>query len=674
MYFRLFTSCLLILSVAVATAAEPVHGGKRPLSVEDLYLFDAPQSVTLAPDESYAVYVRQWVDRDSKQERMSLWRSGQKGTPPRPLEEGEPDARSPVFSPDGRWVAVRSTRPRPEGWTQTPSVPPESDAATDIWLIPIEGGTAVPLAGPKKPYGRVFNDPFYGRVAFSPDGRKLAFVADDGFDPPSLEGPESDVVVVEPDQGEGYTGYGPAQIWVADLATEPGQQLAEQITRLTDDDIWYGDPQWSADGTWLVVHANRTSDRESVRFSINKNFDVWALNVADRSLRQLTEGAGPDISPRFSPDGKELAFLRSPRKGPHADIYDLVVVDFRPESQGSKPTERIAASFHDRLEYVPGDQPPAFPLPDDCWDGPTRLIYSAPQGVETVTMRLDLDGGERSELVAAGTATASSESAFERRVARRRELTPAGNGFLSERALGASRAYHWTDEDGGPLEGVLTVPHASVARPPYKLVLFPHGGPHSRSTTTFNFTAEIFAAQGYAVFQPNFRGSAGYGRRFLDADRGDFGGGDMRDILRGIDQLVADDVVDPQRQFVYGISYGGYMTCWLVGHTGQFRAAVAQNAVTDLNMMWGLSDIQSWTEWEFGGRPWEIAEAMRRHSPLTYVADVETPTLILHARDDRRCPLAMGRMFHQSLRARGVRTRMVIYPNEGHGIRQPRHR
>jgi dipeptidyl aminopeptidase/acylaminoacyl peptidase len=155
---------------------------------------------------------------------------------------------------------------------------------------------------------------------------------------------------------------------------------------------------------------------------------------------------------------------------------------------------------------------------------------------------------------------------------------------------------------------------------------------------------------------------------------GDFGGGDMRDILTGIDFLVRRRLVDRERQFVYGVSYGGFMTCWLVGHTNQFRAAVAQNAVTDLNMMWSLSDLQSWTEWEFGGRPWEVPAAMRKHSPLTYAASVKTPTLVLHSRDDRRCPLPMGLAFHRALLARGVATEMVIYPGEGHGIRRPRHR
>jgi dipeptidyl aminopeptidase/acylaminoacyl peptidase len=190
----------------------------------------------------------------------------------------------------------------------------------------------------------------------------------------------------------------------------------------------------------------------------------------------------------------------------------------------------------------------------------------------------------------------------------------------------------------------------------------------------FDFTVQIFAANGFAVLQPNFRGSSGYGQKFTDADRNDFGGGDMRDILTGVDKLIADGIADKDRLFVYGISYGGYMTSWLVGQTPRFRAAVAQNAVTDLTMMWHLSDIPSWTEWEFEGRPWEQPEKYRKHSPLTYAHRVKTPTLILHARDDRRCPFPMGQAFHTALAANGVSTDLVMYPNEGHGIRQPRHR
>jgi len=148
----------------------------------------------------------------------------------------------------------------------------------------------------------------------------------------------------------------------------------------------------------------------------------------------------------------------------------------------------------------------------------------------------------------------------------------------------------------------------------------------------------------------------------------------MRDILSGLDYLVREKLSDPERQFVYGSSYGGFTTTWLVGHTRQFKAAVAVNAVTDLSMMWALSDLRSWVEWEFGGRPWEVAQALRRHSPLTYAAEVRTPTLILHSREDRRCPLPMGQAFHRALEQAGVPTEMVIYPGEGHPIKTPRHR
>src|SRR5205814_2507488 len=143
------------------------------------------------------------------------------------------------------------------------------------------------------------------------------------------------------------------------------------------------------------------------------------------------------------------------------------------------------------------------------------------------------------------------------------------------------RVVRWKNPEGQDIEGLLTTPPAGVGKQPYPLVLYPHGGPHGRSAaTSIDFTTMALTAQGYAVFQPNFRGSSGYGQKFIDADRGDFGGGDMRDILTGIDELVKQKIIDRERQFVYGTSYGGFTTCWLVGHTNQFRAAVAQNAVT----------------------------------------------------------------------------------------------
>lgn len=660
-----FVVVVLFAATWIPLRASGEPPAKTPLKVEDLFRFDTPTTPVLSADGNGVAYSRQWIDPATRQERQSLWTARGAAAEARAREPGEPDARLPVFSPDGKWLAIRSTRARPDGWEQTPAVPLESDPATDIWLLQVDGGPAIPLAGPDKPYGRVFSDPFYGRVAFSPDGKRLAFVADDGRDPRSAEEIAADVLVVRPDQGEGYAGYGAAQIWVAELTDDPRTQAALRIERLTNDDVWYGDPQWSPDGRSLVVHANRSSDRESVRFSINKNFDLWSIDAASRKLTQLTSGPGPEVSPRFAPDGRRLACLSGPRKGPHADVFNLAIVDLTDDL----PRVTIV---HDQHGPGPAPHPiPAFPLPDTCWDDAQHVVYSSNNGTQTQICRANVVTAQGGPLDEPGAAPASVHLEQTRK---RHQLVPPGNAFLAARELGTTSVVRWESEGGLAIEGVLTTPPASVAKLPYKLLVHPHGGPHSRSTVGFNLTAELFAAHGYAVFQPNFRGSQGYGLKFLDADRNDFGGGDVRDILAGIDHLVRQGVVDSKRQYVYGTSYGGYLTSWLVGHTRQFRAAVAQNAVTDLNVMWGCGDLPSWTEWEFGGRPWEVADAMRRHSPSTYVDKIETPTLILHAREDRRCPLAMGTLFHQSLARRGVPTQMVVYPNEGHGIKQPQHR
>ncbi|MFO0965560.1 MAG: S9 family peptidase [Gemmataceae bacterium] len=653
----------LFLVVCLLPTLAAAQETKRPITIDDLYALDAPAAAVLDPLGKRATYIRSWIDLASKKERHSLWTVAEPGKQ-RAMEKGEPDARAPVFSPDGKWIAFLSTRARPKGWKQTPPAPPYSDAPCDVWLIPAEGGEAVPLAGPDKPYGRVFNDGFYGRVAFSKEGDRLVFVADDGVDPRSAAEKKHGVRVVREDQGEGYTGFGPAQIWIADLKKTPDECAAAKIERLTKDDVWYGDPQWSPDGKTLLVHANKTSDRESVRYSINKNYDIWSIDVASGKQTQLTFGPGPEVSPRFLPKGDGFVCLSVPRTGSHRDVFNIAVVTF----DEAKPRMRLLFDHHTLRDGKAPHQPPAFPLPIECWDG-ARLAYASENRTTTSHSLVDLKTGAGS-MPLGGSKDGARPSDRRKRLA---ELLPAGNAFLKERLVAPSEVVKWTS-DGLRIDGILTVPPPEVAKPPYKLILYPHGGPHSRSALGFDFTVQVFAAHGYAILQPNFRGSFGYGQKFIDADRFDLGGGDMRDCLAGIDELIRKEQIDAKQLYVYGTSYGGFMTTWLVGQTDRFKAAVAQNAVTDLNMMWALTDIQSWTEWEFGGKPWEVPDKMRKHSPMTYVDKVKTPTLILHSRDDRRVPLPLGKAFHRALLARGVPTGMVIYPDEGHAIRQPLHR
>ena len=656
----LILTTALMLAAASAVRADDVrktpNATPRPPQIEDLYRTDsAADAITLA-DGRTAIYCRVRSDAATRTMRQSLWQVDDQG-PPRAMEPGEPDAFSPQLSPDGRWIVFLSTRAFDDGTPAFEPVPPYSDPAMDIWLIPVSGGKAIPLGGKGKPYGRVITDRFYGRVAFSPDGKRLAFVADTGRDPRTDAERRNGVIVVREDQGEGYEGYGPVQIWVAELINQPANAGASRIERVTHDDFWYGDPQWAPDGSFLVVHANRTPDQESVRYSVNRNYDLWRIDLADERLVQLTDGPGPEFSPRISPDGRRIACLSSPRKGPHMDVFNLMILELT--AGGAK--SRLLFDHHSPQVGAPPHLPPNYPLPDHAWRDNQRVAFTGFRGLNVEAQCVDVDAGPQ---------------AVEAKpiVVRRSPLLPAGNPEIGPRLRALDEVVRWKSFDGLEIDGVVTLPPPSIAKPPFKLLLMPHGGPHHRASSGGGFDTQIFEMHGFAVSQPNFRGSTGYGRAFLDADRFDFGGGDMRDILTGIDHLMSKGLIDRTRQFVYGTSYGGFMTTWLVGHTDQFRAAVAQNSVTDLNVMWHLSDLQSWTEWDMGGLPWEVPGRMRDGSPLTHASKVRTPTLILHSLNDRRCPVAMGKMFHRALREAGVETEMVLYPNEGHAIRQLPHR
>ncbi|NDC64057.1 MAG: S9 family peptidase, partial [Planctomycetia bacterium] len=486
--------------------------------------------------------------------------------------------------------------------------------------------------------------------------------ADDGLDPRSESERRAGVTIVREGQGEGYEGYTATQVWVADLAASPTEEAATRVRRLTADGFWYGDPQWSPDDSFLVVHANRTADQEPVAASMNRNFDLWRIDVADGRLTQLTSGPGPEVSPRIAADGRRIACLSSPRKGPHLDVLNLLILEFEGgRVDGGRVRPRLLFDHHAPPDGPPPHLPPAFPLPDECWLDVRRLSFHANRGPRSrVRQTVDVDAGpglvEPPAAIAAG------------------HRLPPADPELGRRLRAADEIVHWSSFDGLEIEGVLTMPPPSIARPPCKLLVWPHGGPHSRAVVPSTFDVQIFAMNGFAVFQPMYRGSAGYGLAFLEADREDYGGGDARDILAGIEYLVGRGIADRDRQFLFGTSYGGFLAATLIGRTSQFRAAVMQNAVVDLAVAWHLSDVRSWSEWDMGGKPWEVPDRYREMSPLTIASRVRTPTLIQHSLHDVRVPIAMGSMFHRVLVTSGVDTEMVVYPDEGHTIRQLPHR
>jgi dipeptidyl aminopeptidase/acylaminoacyl peptidase len=249
------------------------------------------------------------------------------------------------------------------------------------------------------------------------------------------------------------------------------------------------------------------------------------------------------------------------------------------------------------------------------------------------------------------------------------------NPQVAEWDLGTTEVVTWRSPEGPEIEGVLTVSPRAEEGKPGPLLVMPHGGPDSVSVLSFDSRAAFFAARGYSVLRPNYRGGTGYGRAFYAANRGRLGEIEFLDIEAGVDALIGAGRVDPRRLYYGGWSWGGYLTAWTVGHTSRYRAAVAGAAVVDTVTQYVLSDINHGVaaEWEFLGNPWTGWERFDRSNPMRSLAKVTTPTLVIHGRQDDRVSFTQGQILYRALRDGGCEVEFLAYPREPHGFTEPAH-
>jgi dipeptidyl aminopeptidase/acylaminoacyl peptidase len=253
----------------------------------------------------------------------------------------------------------------------------------------------------------------------------------------------------------------------------------------------------------------------------------------------------------------------------------------------------------------------------------------------------------------------------------------SANAHLPKLPLGKTEPVRWKAKDGRAIEGLLTYPVGYESGGKVPMILVIHGGPMGVFTDSFVanrglYPVASFAAEGYAVLQPNPRGSSGYGKAFRTANYVDWGGGDYEDIMAGVDHVVAMGVADPDRLAVMGWSYGGFMTSWVITHTDRFKAACVGAAVTNLWSFTGTADIPDFLADYFRGEPWENFQAYLDHSPMNFVKGVATPALILHGEEDRRVPISQGYELYNALKRQGATVKMVVYPRTPHGPSEPK--
>lgn len=624
-------------------------------------------------------------------------------TDTRPLPHDIAGLRWPMavrMSPDGARVAYVVREP-----TYDPGAEPADDAdrgggwtvRQQLYVVNRQGGEPVQLTN---------SEAAVSSPAWSPDGREIAFLRRQGgkqaLNVMPLAGGEPRVVdlgALEPFSFE-WSPDGAAFAFTAELPPTPQEKAA----RFRDGGARVYEGEWRQTHLFVVSrdggeprHVNQ-GDESVVDFAWSPDGARFAVVVAPTSdpyqtmlfdeVRVISAETGAvladlerePVSVRalsWSPDGRYVAYQR-PRSGlllmNELRVHDLAGEDSWNAASGLDPT-----------------------LMGFAWSGDSRsivaLVYErtssklyrlAPNGSSVrdlgieermVAGGMDTDDSGRYLATLSSTSDEPADPTVVDLSEGRAHVVARVNPQVAEWTLGRTEVVRWRNAEGDEIEGVLVeTPHARQGEPPPLLVL-PHGGPDWVSTASFSSWAHYFAARGYSVLQPNYRGGLAYGFEFYAANRGRLGEIEQADIESGVDHLVARGRADPDRLFFGGWSWGGYLTAWTITRTRRYRAAMVGAGVVDVVVQYATSDInhEVVADWEYQGRPWGQRDHFDRSNPARSLADVQTPTLIIHGEADPRVGFVNAQILYRALVDVGCETRFLAYPGEPHGFRQPAH-
>jgi dipeptidyl aminopeptidase/acylaminoacyl peptidase len=597
--------------------------------------------VTPSPDGQWVLWTqtRAVLEEEKSEIRTHVFLARSDGSGRVQLTQGEKSATQPRFSPDGRFVFFLSER------TGKPN----------LYRIPVSGGEAEQLTDWK---GRISS------FAVSPDGKHIAFVgADEDKEEEKRKKQKNDYKIID-EQPKNQT------LFVFSLDGPP----PAKPRRLTEPNRHAGDLDWSPDSSRIAFERRPTPDADDGRKS-----DLAEVEIATGTVREIAATTATETDPQYSPDGRYLAFLRSAENPNTVDGQRFVLLSRTgsglrelPPTHDQRPQPLGWASDSRAVYFVEarGTRPVVYRMP---LDGPPAAVFSPARG--RFTARLNETATHL------GFALETPEEPVEAFVApvdspQPRRVSEA-NLSLPKAALGKTELTRWKAQDGLEIEGLITYPVGYQPGKRVPLILNIHGGPSGVFQESFigapgQYPIASFAAKGYAVLRPNPRGSGGYGRDFRRRVIEDWGGRDFQDLMSGVDHLIASGVADPDRMAVMGWSYGGYMTAWTVTQTHRFKAAAVGAGITNTVSMYGTQDIPSVFEDYFGGTPWSRPEVYSRTSPLQFIANARTPTLLLHGENDARVPPGQAYEFYRALKRQGVPTRLIVYPRMPHGPREPK--
>jgi dipeptidyl aminopeptidase/acylaminoacyl peptidase len=665
------TARTLFSTVVFSFAAHALsaQATKRPMSLDDIMAIKNAGGVAISPNGSHVAFtVSGWEHPNAKGDtakgdkhdvRGHVWLVPTDGSKPaRQLTFSERGESAPAWSPDGSTLSFTSARGTAAAGQDAPR--------SQIYLLPIAGGEAEKLTDAKEGVN--------GYV-WSPDGSGIAYVSNDSLlnDEEARRARRDD-----PQTFEGDMRF--SHVWVFDMAARKARELVHSTQYTVS-----GAPAWSPDGqrlTYLSVPTTLTRDERRAAFIVT---------VATGAIAPIDAGAAIEGTPQWSPDGSTLAFttLAQAHK-PHGDGM------MEREQRSAHLTLYDVASGKARDVYDPKqyDDSPGAPR----WSADGRRIYFsaddrswtsvcafdvATSTYKKLTNRQLIGGlsfskdGSRVAMTMQSSMEPSDVYVGDPTFASPKRLTHV-NPQLENIALGETDVITWKSTDGQEVEGVLLKPVGYEQGKRYPMLVEPHGGPTGAHNAGFKANwgspGQYWAGRGWAVFYPNPRGSTGYGEKFMRGNILDWGGGDYRDIMTGVDAIVARGIADSAKLAVAGWSYGGYMTSWIISQTTRFKAARMGAGLTNLESMYGTTDIPGYIGAFFDGPPTKATfELYRARSAMTYIDKIKTPTMIMHGGNDARVPIGQPMELYRGLKDRGIPTELLFYPREGHGFSEYYH-
>lgn len=506
-------------------------------------------------------------------------------------------------------------------------------------------------------------------LAWAPDGSNIAYVASSEPTPA-----KTSITVITKMNYRAYTGYADMRRRHIFLVSPSGHQPPEQITSGDYDEHSIC---WSPDSREICFVSNRTA--EGIE-GYNYRTDLWAVNIHTKELRKITTKIGAAYQPDWSPDGKRITFTAMKRgntnnDGNSEDRHVRVV-----NSEGGEGAD-LAAEL-DRRCGNPRWTHDGKKILFSADDHGSRKLYQVLPDKGPATIIQDgnryLDGDGSGISVARGCSkiayipsnpidpgevyVADIDGSDERR------LSSFNNQPLEEVYLSELEEFTYKSFDGTEIQGWLMKPPGFDPSKKYTLLLHVHGGPHLMDGYLFSDWFQVLAANGYIVAHINCRGSTGYGQKFTDGCILDPAGGDYKDYMTGVDYLLSKyDYLDEENMGVFGHSYGGYMTNWIITHTNRFKAAVSISSISNHLSMYP-NDAPLWSDTILGGEPWDKMELYLERSPIMYAKDAKTPTLFLHGLLDSSCPSWQSEEMFMALKHMKVDTAMVLYECSGHSI------